>query len=115
MLPYLAFKATVALSSTPSAFRWPLKRQLRYVEVPVKPWVHSKSGCLEQSGRRKFEMGQRSAEEADEVHFGGVPDEEDFVFSPGYLALWPHQSGTVEVTLRSREVGKYQALLEAPK
>ena len=56
----------------------------------------------------------RSADEVDEsVYFGGVPDEEDFVFSPGYLALWPGQRGEVEVTLRSREVGKYSALLEA--
>lgn len=37
----------------------------------------------------------------------------DFVFHPGFLALWPGKSGEVEVTLRSRGVGKYHALLEA--
>lgn len=39
----------------------------------------------------------------------------DFVFRPGFLALWPGKSGEVEVTLRSRGVGKYNALLEAMK
>ncbi|CAJ1371706.1 unnamed protein product [Effrenium voratum] len=82
----------------------------QYVEVPVKPWVHSKSGCLDKSGRRKF-GGDRS--EDDTPYEVGVPDEEDFVFNPGFLALWPGQSGEVEVTLRSRGVGQYNALLEA--
>ena len=35
------------------------------------------------------------------------------MFRPGFLALWPGKSGEVEVTLRSRGVGKYNALLEA--
>lgn len=35
------------------------------------------------------------------------------MFHPGFLALWPGKSGEVEVTLRSRGVGKYHALLEA--
>lgn len=38
---------------------------------------------------------------------------QDFVFHPGFLALWPGKSGEIEVTLRSRGVGKYNALLEA--
>ena len=37
---------------------------------------------------------------------------QDFVFHPGFLALWPGKTGEVEVTLRSRGVGKYSALLE---
>lgn len=84
----------------------------QYVEIPVQPWVHSKSGCLDKSGRRKFGSNQ-SGEVDDSVYVGGVPDEEDFVFHPGFLALWPGKTGEVEVTLRSRGVGKYNALLEA--
>ena len=44
------------------------------------------------------------------ITFSGL---QDFVFRPGFLALWPGKSGEVEVTLRSRGVGKYNALLEA--
>ena len=35
------------------------------------------------------------------------------MFSPDFLALWPGKCGEIEVTLRSREVGKFDALLEA--
>ncbi|CAK9004205.1 unnamed protein product [Durusdinium trenchii] len=85
----------------------------QYMEFPAQPWVHSKSGCMEQTGRGKF--GTRSPEHAEDesVHIAAVPDEEDFVFSPDFLALWPGKCGEIEVTLRSREVGKFDALLEA--
>lgn len=33
----------------------------QYVEIPVQPWVHSKSGCLDKSGRRKFGSNQKLA------------------------------------------------------
>lgn len=37
----------------------------QYVEVPVQPWVHSKSGCLDKSGRRKFGTNARPALKVD--------------------------------------------------
>jgi hypothetical protein len=42
----------------------------------------------------------------------GVPDHQDFIFKPECVALWPHQSTEVEVTLRTRFVGGYDALVE---
>lgn len=86
----------------------------QYREAAVQPWVHSRSGCLDQSGRRKFGAKSRSSDDGDDIDaVRFVPDSEDFVFHPGYLALWPGKSGEVEVTLRTGSVGKYTALLEA--
>ena len=33
----------------------------QYLEAAVQPWVHSRSGCLDQSGRRKFGAKSRTA------------------------------------------------------
>eukprot|EP00440_Ansanella_granifera_P030441 gb/GFBE01033071.1/.p1 GENE.gb/GFBE01033071.1/~~gb/GFBE01033071.1/.p1 ORF type:complete len:2256 (+),score=522.78 gb/GFBE01033071.1/:1-6768(+) len=89
-------------------------------EIPVEPWVHSKSGCLDKSGRRKYGFKGRGShpDEADQTGgftsaTVGIPDSEDFIFNPGFLALWPHSSAEVEVTLRTKEVGKFNAILEA--
>ena len=32
----------------------------QYLEAAVQPWVHSRSGCLDQSGRRKFGAKSRT-------------------------------------------------------
>ena len=34
----------------------------QYREAAVQPWVHSRSGCLDQSGRRKFGAKSRTAQ-----------------------------------------------------
>mmetsp|Transcript_89791 Transcript_89791/g.159654 ORF Transcript_89791/g.159654 Transcript_89791/m.159654 type:complete len:2242 (-) Transcript_89791:140-6865(-) len=77
----------------------------------AEPWVHSKSGCLDMSGRRKYGMRTGPAEKAAKT--SGVSDEEDFIFKPGFVALWPHQSCEVEVILRTREVGRYSQFIKA--
>jgi hypothetical protein len=82
-------------------------------ESAVEPWVHSRSGCLDLSGRKKYTINSRTAHHEDLLEGSGIPDEEDFVIRPQFLALWPKQSAEVDVTLRTREVGKYRALLEA--
>eukprot|EP00931_Biecheleriopsis_adriatica_P029163 TRINITY_DN17358_c0_g2_i1.p1 TRINITY_DN17358_c0_g2~~TRINITY_DN17358_c0_g2_i1.p1 ORF type:complete len:2291 (+),score=504.51 TRINITY_DN17358_c0_g2_i1:620-6874(+) len=89
------------------------------VEVHVQPWVHSKSGCLDKSGRRKPNIvGKSDASQELDLNAAyamahGIPDSEDFIFNPGFVALWPKQSMEVEVILRTREVGRFRALLEA--
>eukprot|EP00930_Biecheleria_cincta_P031240 TRINITY_DN21698_c0_g1_i1.p1 TRINITY_DN21698_c0_g1~~TRINITY_DN21698_c0_g1_i1.p1 ORF type:complete len:2245 (+),score=433.56 TRINITY_DN21698_c0_g1_i1:107-6841(+) len=81
-------------------------------ESVVEPWVHSRSGCLDKSGRRKYATHEVSGDEQDGI-VDGVPDSEDFICKPGFVILWPHQRTEVEVTLRTREVGRYRTLLEA--
>ncbi|CAE8724279.1 unnamed protein product [Polarella glacialis] len=83
-------------------------------EEEVEPWVHSRSGCLDKSGRKKYAVknGLVSKGRAASMR-KGVADDQDFVFRPGYLALFPRQSAEVEVTLMTREVGRYSQVLEA--
>mmetsp|Transcript_89387 Transcript_89387/g.289076 ORF Transcript_89387/g.289076 Transcript_89387/m.289076 type:complete len:2348 (-) Transcript_89387:56-7099(-) len=81
-----------------------------------EPWVHSRSGCLDTSGRQKFQFaGRRRMEdvEATAELERGIDDSVSFVFGPACVVLWPRQSLEVDVTLRTAEVGKFRALLEA--
>lgn len=84
-------------------------------ECPVEPWVHSESGCLDMSGRRKYVFeGRRPIMEGEDAdRFGFLDDAEDFVFAPSCCVIWPNSIAEVDVTLRSGEVSKYRGLIQA--
>lgn len=66
-------------------------------EVAVKPWVHSRSGCVDHSGRARPANGCSNA---------------DFVFHPTMLVVWPHRSADVGVSLKTYTEEKLTALVE---
>eukprot|EP00929_Paragymnodinium_shiwhaense_P071991 TRINITY_DN36554_c0_g1_i1.p1 TRINITY_DN36554_c0_g1~~TRINITY_DN36554_c0_g1_i1.p1 ORF type:complete len:2313 (+),score=513.22 TRINITY_DN36554_c0_g1_i1:110-7048(+) len=84
-------------------------------EGSFQHWVHARSGCLDISGRRNYEFTGRStklgADCRTDPHV--VDDNEDFVFEPACFVLWPQQRSEVQITLRTGQVQKYRAILEA--
>jgi len=91
-------------------------------EAVIKPWVNARSGCLDKSGRRKYRYrgrrlsrGEEGEDESPALEEEGkkyVSDDADFVFRPSLMVLGPHERFDVGVTLRSRGVQKYRALIE---